>query len=295
MAEPSESDQVDDSLPTPETDYHSSTPSTGLPVMGLIKKTTTTTSLAVTNFSKRQKPSSDIRSFFASTTAPHLSSSSSSTPSRNTITSRIISSRPTTRMKNKKDGGAMSQLMLDLSNRPTTQTCKECGMSFVMGVDEDMEMHEKHHRGVVEGVEWPLLSCSDCRVVWRDMDGVSWSEQIVKLSLEPRQLKRSGYKAKVDEILCMVNRSLDAQELTEDQLRDSVLYLYLGSPSTCLSSNKKRRLNRTQVQKQKVVVKAMCVAARIEYGYQIVGSPNSGKDGESLLRFGDTTCELYCS
>jgi len=280
MADPSGSDRVDDSLlllPPPD-------PPTGLP--HVIKKTMSD----ISDPQKKKNKSGDIRSFFASTTAP---CSSSSSPSR-------MLSRRTTEMKKKKTttkqvgggSGAMSQLMLDLSDRPTTQTCKECGMSFVSGVVEDMEMHAKHHRGVVDGVEWRWLSSQSqsqsqsedgggCRVVWRELDGMSSSEQIVKLSLEPGQLRRSGYKAKVDQILLLVNRSLDAQELTQDQLRDSVVYLYLGSPDSSGRTNKKRRLNHHDKKKKKLVVKAMCVAARIEYGYRIVS--------------GLSTDELCCS
>ncbi|KAA1090461.1 hypothetical protein PGT21_001876 [Puccinia graminis f. sp. tritici] len=279
--------------------------------------------------SKRQR-STDIRSFFASATAPHahqkntpISSSPATTvlrtsPLTSPSSSRTLPTRKRTRLSDKKTINKqssktrrpmMSQLMLDLSNRPTTQICKECGMSFVLGVEEDVELHKKHHRRVVEGVEWPMTlleSQPDCRVVWREPGGME-EEKIVKVSLDPQSLKRSRYKHKVEQILEMVNRSLDAQELTEDQLRASSLYIYLGSPmdrSTGLPEPKKRRLSSglsttPKSKKKKVVVKAMCVAARIEHGYQIVRGPgNPGEeelDDAELLRFGETSSELYCS
>ncbi|PLW31102.1 hypothetical protein PCASD_13517 [Puccinia coronata f. sp. avenae] len=268
--------------------------------------------------SSKPHKTADIRNFFASTTAPRrVPSLSSPASSPTTITEKKKKS-----VKDNTSKRPMAQLMLDLSNRPTTQMCQECGMSFVIGVEEDMSLHKKHHRRVVDGVEWPMSTMEEsegtCRVVWRS----SWSEmeeeKIVKVNLEPRQLKRSGYKAKVEQILEMVNRSLDAQDLTADQLASSVLYLYLGKHSSSdnskLPRSKKRRLNSSsggfgkpddkkeekKKKKKKVVVKAMCVAARIEQGYQIVRGPDSAAgeeqldDGE-LLRFGETTCELFCS
>lgn len=50
-----------------------------------------------------------------------------------------------------------------------------------------------------------------------------------------------------------------------------------------------------------MVIKAMCVAARIQHAYQILRGPNSSHQdkqtpsSEALLRFGETTSELYCS
>ncbi|OAV90930.1 hypothetical protein PTTG_12484 [Puccinia triticina 1-1 BBBD Race 1] len=193
--------------------------------------------------------------------------------------------------RKKKGGGPLAQLTLDLSSRPTTQICKECGMSFVIGVQEDVELHERHHRGVVAGVEWPFGETGECRTVWRAPGGLG-SEQIVKVSLEPASLRRSRYKHKVEQVLEMVDRSLDAQALTAEQRRASTLYLYLGEPTTTTG---RAGEGEPRKRRKRVVVKGMCVAARIEEGYRIVGGPDSVEDDAGLLRFGETSSELYCS
>ncbi|WAQ83531.1 hypothetical protein PtA15_3A902 [Puccinia triticina] len=177
--------------------------------------------------------------------------------------------------RKKKGGGPLAQLTLDLSSRPTTQICKECGMSFVIGVQEDVELHERHHRGVVAGVEWPFGETGECRTVWRAPGGLG-SEQIHK----------------VEQVLEMVDRSLDAQALTAEQRRASTLYLYLGEPTTTTG---RAGEGEPRKRRKRVVVKGMCVAARIEEGYRIVGGPDSVGDDAGLLRFGETSSELYCS
>ncbi|KAH9459682.1 hypothetical protein Pst134EB_007912 [Puccinia striiformis f. sp. tritici] len=242
----------------------------------------------------KHENSSDIRSFFASATAPHTRASPS------TRSSQKLSKPYDKSIKTRRP---MSQLLLDLSNRPTTQICKECGMSFVLGVEEDVDIHKKHHRQVLDGIEWPMTPFNpqpdSYRVVWQDPNGMD-SEKILKISLEPSILKRSRYKHKVKQILEMVNRSLDAQELTEDQLKASCLYIYIGTPLNQPDLKKRQTTDAaTKTIKKKMVIKAMCVAARIEVAYQIVCGPGTlGEeeiDDTELLRFGETTSQLYCS
>ncbi|POW20877.1 hypothetical protein PSHT_03067 [Puccinia striiformis] len=250
------------------------------------------TSKETTKDASRLEKSTDIRSFFASATAPHARASPST---RSPLGSSQKLSKPYD--KSIKTHRPMSQLLLDLSNQPTTQICKECGMSFVLGVEEDMEIHKKHHRRVLNGIEWPMTPFESqpdsYRVVWRDPSGMDL-EKIIKISLEPSILKRSRYKHKVEQILEMVNRSLDAQELTEEQLKASYLYIYIGTPLDQPDLKKRRTTNvTTKTVKKKLVVKAMCVAARIEVAYQIVRGPGTPGEEEiddtELLRFGETT------
>ncbi|KAI9608941.1 hypothetical protein H4Q26_005135 [Puccinia striiformis f. sp. tritici PST-130] len=220
----------------------------------------------------KHENSSDIRSFFASATAPHTRASPS------TRSSQKLSKPYDKSIKTRRP---MSQLLLDLSNRPTTQICKECGMSFVLGVEEDVDIHKKHHRQVLDGIEWPMTPFDpqpdSYRVVWQDPNGMD-SEKILKISLEPSILKRSRYKHKVKQILEMVNRSLDAQELTEDQLKASCLYIYIGTP-----------LNQPDLKKRQTTDAATkTIKKNGTLGEEEI-------DDTELLRFGETTSQLYCS
>ncbi|MBW0529957.1 hypothetical protein O181_069672 [Austropuccinia psidii MF-1] len=254
----------------------------------------------------------DIRCFFPAKTAPNPKSQkrlASSSPSRLTPSSVpnpscFQSSIPSKRLGRSTPKQAFSQLVLDLSNRPSTQICKECGMSYVIGVSEDVELHKKHHKQVVGGLEWAFDEDpkSECKVVWRNEAEIN-DERIVKLSLDPMSLKKAKYKHQVEKILSMVNYSLGAQELSFKQLQASSLYLFIGDPQSPSKSNsqvnKRLKLNPKTTRKTKSVVKAVCIAARIEQAFSIVKrtvpSDRDSNESQRLLRFGDAASELYCS
>ncbi|KAI8456591.1 ESCO1/2 acetyl-transferase-domain-containing protein, partial [Phakopsora pachyrhizi] len=207
----------------------------------------------------------------------------------------------------------ITQLVIDVSNRPTTRTCVECGMSYVLGVKEDDELHRKHHKWLIGRLEWPIdVETDTCsKVVWRDMNSLN-SDRIIKLALDPQSLKRAKYKCRVEQLLEMVNFSLGAQELSIDQLQFSNLYIYLTeSPPSISPSSKKRKLNysSSNIKKKKAVVAAVCIAGRVDFAYQVVKRGNSdgdknsdkaidfftgnGGEEDNLLKIYDSG--LYCS
>ncbi|CAH7687127.1 ESCO1/2 acetyl-transferase-domain-containing protein [Phakopsora pachyrhizi] len=234
-----------------------------------------------------------IKSFFQSATA---TSYTVKMPDKSTIGDFVednflsvdsLVSSPPCKFKNfgakKKESSRMTQLKIDISNRPTTQTCKDCGMSYVIGVEEDRELHDRHHRQVVGGLEWPLEVDYDARqVVWRGSSGLD-EDRIIKLSLDIQNLKKTKYRNRVDQLLQMVNCCLGAQELSAEQLQRSNIYIYLTESSPSALSSKKHKMNcsNSKTQRRKPVVAAVCIAGRVDFAYQIADrtSSNNGARG----------------
>ncbi|KAG0147139.1 hypothetical protein CROQUDRAFT_43293 [Cronartium quercuum f. sp. fusiforme G11] len=224
--------------------------------------------------SKLTQAPADIRSFFSSTTAGK--------PSGNSL------HRDNSKLNRKRAIPPLTQLTLDISNRPTTQTCEACGMPYVIGVEEDQVIHAKHHRRVVGGIEW--VSEETERVIWRDELKKEW---IVKVPLDSK--KSSKMTKKVKQILEMVNVSLSARELSAEQLNDSALYLYLGENDQSLNSKKRRRGGESYEGKKAgmVMVKAVCVAARIDKAYKMV--EEHGDQNKEVIKFGEDGSAVFCS
>lgn len=86
----------------------------------------------------KPKPKADLRDFFGSTY--------SARPAAPVAKKRKTAAVP---------GGGLSQMVLDISDRPTTATCAECSMSYSRIAPEDVALHRTFHDNVVGGIDWP--------------------------------------------------------------------------------------------------------------------------------------------
>ncbi|KAH9825192.1 hypothetical protein DFH28DRAFT_1102739 [Melampsora americana] len=285
---------------------------------------------ASTSRSKLSSSGHDIRSFFSSTTAPKAKRprSRSVSPDHHRSEGQPPSSHTSAQAKPKKlisfvksNRPALSQLKLDISNRPTTQVCQECGMSYVLGVEEDIVIHARHHKRVVGGIEWSFETDEDdpmYKVVWREEmmnEDSEWSgrEEIVKLSLDSNWLKKhKPMKSKVEQILEILEISLGSHSLSSEELKDSFMYLYLGESNVVEPKRKKEGRSESQKKKKSkrmkaLIVKSVCIAKRIEKAYKIIkdedqlkmedrfGQKGKEKDQE-LIKFVDQeSTTIYCS
>jgi len=198
-------------------------------------------------------------------------------------------------------------------------------MSYVLGVPEDLALHQTHHSRVVNGIEWPLASTSEgVEVVGL---GVGKQDKIVVVDLSllsdatvaPAKGKklRPQISRKVAEVLEMVDTSLGATPLSPSQRAEAKAFLYIG-PSA--ASNSKSKSSGTGGAGTKTVVKGVCIAGRIEKAYKVLSSTDVGNDvtpsssqvkvedsqvskeegsdvrrQDDLLRFGEDDSAVFCS
>ena len=86
---------------------------------------------------RASKPAADLRGFFGSSSA-----------------ARPVAPAAKKRKTAAPASDGLSQLVLDISDRPTTTTCAECDMSFSRLAPEDVALHRTFHVNVVGGIEW---------------------------------------------------------------------------------------------------------------------------------------------
>ncbi|TPX59971.1 hypothetical protein SpCBS45565_g07605 [Spizellomyces sp. 'palustris'] len=91
------------------------------------------------------------------------------------------------------------QLFLDLGQKDTgLVTCPDCGMAFSKAKAEDDALHQKYHRAVVNGVEWPGYKSETVACEFADK-----SQVIVVTNTSAKQLK-----SKAATIVSLVNNEL---------------------------------------------------------------------------------------
>jgi hypothetical protein len=193
-------------------------------------------------------------------------------------------------------------------------------MSYVLGVEEDIAIHTRHHKRVVGGIEWGFETDDHdpmYKVVWRQemMDADSESsgrEEIIKLSLDSNWLKKhKPIKTKVGQILEILEISLGSHSLSPEELKDSFMYLYLGESDETQKrkeeGNESHQKNKKAKRIKSLVVKSVCIAKRIERAYKIIKDDEQIKIGNSsdqkakerdpeLIKFVDhDTTTIYCS
>lgn len=195
-------------------------------------------------------------------------------------------------------------------------------MSYVLGVPEDLALHQLHHSRVVNGIEWPLSpASSDDGIEIVDLRATTADKiVIVDLAMLPDPSSTSKAKNKLRpqlqrktyEVLDMVDTALGATPLSAEQRLVSKAFLFVGPAST--------------KGKGKNVVKGVCVVARIEKAFKVISSTDIGKDvtpsssqqqtaeapkegqgmaevrivedaatAKDLLRFGEDDAAVFCS
>ncbi|KAG0046159.1 N-acetyltransferase esco2 [Gryganskiella cystojenkinii] len=193
---------------------------------------------------------------------------SSKSPSSSTNPSKIPLSTRTTHTLNRE------------SERTKRFHCPQCGMPYVKGQIEDEKIHDRHHRTVLGGIEYP--GYKNETVVARyadDLDGKSVTttnrrtssgdfqdSRIVVISMEPSLGNgastgtSSHEKRKVREVLKTMNEELGSVEFDPESLKNCKVFLYISG-------------------KKKVV--GCVVAERIEQGFEILASPSSSQESAS--------------
>ncbi|KND04864.1 uncharacterized protein SPPG_00563 [Spizellomyces punctatus DAOM BR117] len=110
------------------------------------------------------------------------------------------------------------QLFLDLGQKDTgLVTCPDCGMAFSKAKAEDDALHQKYHRAVVNGVEWPGYKSETVACEFADK-----SQIIVVTNTSAKQLK-----SKAAAIVSLVNNELGS--ISTDVPIGCKIFLYISA------------------------------------------------------------------
>lgn len=169
-----------------------------------------------------QKAGNKIKS---PTTPPNSASSSSSSSSSSSalidsgtvlksistaVTPTNTSSAPAPAKHNKHKKKRLAQVFLDCGQQNWGQVlCSKCGTLYVPGVQEDTKMHEKMCKPIALGVVWNTQQQQ--KVVWRGEDTATATASTCTTILIIHPSEQSKYKAKLSQILAIVENDLGMQ------------------------------------------------------------------------------------
>ncbi|KAK9761715.1 hypothetical protein K7432_013166 [Basidiobolus ranarum] len=182
--------------------------------------------LTLTNFLTRKTPSKKVDNSPRSTT--YATSDSPSPPSSPTRSNAIL---PTSLLRSKRQQTQVhspvpkkprfQQLFLELGQKDFGLiTCPECKMQYSRGQEDDDAFHDKYHRAVIAGIEYPHYKNEMIASRSNESD-----ESIIVLSKSSSPFE----KRKLKEILEIVNTELGCPTLSESRLDSCKVYLYVKS------------------------------------------------------------------
>ncbi|CAG8595667.1 10092_t:CDS:2 [Ambispora leptoticha] len=154
------------------------------------------------------------------------------------------------------------QLFLELGQKNFGPiTCSECKMSYSKGTEDDL-VHDRYHRGVIGGIDYPgykneivIQEFSDkSRVILFTYSRISTHE-----------------KRKIREVLEIINSELNSVELSEQKLNLCKIFLYITA-------------------KKKVV--GCIVAEHISQAYRVIPNEN---EASSKVGARDAGSAIFCS
>ncbi|KAL8290284.1 hypothetical protein RQP46_003223 [Phenoliferia psychrophenolica] len=162
-------------------------------------------------------------------------------------------------------------------------SCAVCNLSYAR-TPEDLALHDKHHKRVVGGCDWPASIDSKAITVLEDsVDwGTSTGGKILMVDAVAQGILGRKVGGRIADVLSTIDTELDATSLSPSQLADCKLFLFV-SPQ------------------HKVI--ACAVVQRIESAFQVLpattatSSPSSAPPSSpsSLLQFGEPSSAVFCS
>lgn len=179
-------------------------------------------------FSKVPKSTSKDPTLTTSFSSPALPKFSSFTQHRQSV-SGFLSSPPLPSFKAPYQHTASStpssapkyqQLYLELGQKNLGPiTCKECGMSYHRGQQEDEALHDQYHKKAIGGIDWPGYKKEE--PIW---ENAVIGDKIIVIDWT----KSSAHeKKKALEILEMVTKELGAVPISSESLAEQNMKFYL--------------------------------------------------------------------
>ncbi|GJJ74222.1 N-acetyltransferase [Entomortierella parvispora] len=162
--------------------------------------------------------------------------------------------------------------------------CPQCGMPYVRGQVEDEQIHERYHRTVLGGIDYPGYknetvvarytddqqesTAKTSTTTNRRISGDFQGSRIVVVSMEPNLATATSgkdgtstfEKKKVKEVLQVMNEELGSVEFDPEQLEGCKVFMYISG-------------------KKKVI--GCVVAERIKHGFQLLPTSSSASSQSS--------------
>ncbi|KAI9142135.1 hypothetical protein BKA69DRAFT_1166267 [Paraphysoderma sedebokerense] len=120
------------------------------------------------------------------------------------------------------------QLYLDFGQKNQGPiSCSECGMSFRRGHEEDEKLHNRHHKAVVGGVDWPGYKTEDVVIEFNNdtkMPSGAITDRIVEVSSQSGSFEKKKLRVVIDTL----TTELGSVPLDDAALSKFKAYLYIS-------------------------------------------------------------------